>query len=91
MGSESCARPSKNVSSPDHLAGLAARVALALTAAQVVTPAELSRSMVVSHVDAPVHGGLGRARDAGTYERGAHPRQRVVPLPMACPSDDAAS
>jgi hypothetical protein len=54
-------------------------------------PAELSRSTVVSHADALGHGGLGRPRDAGTYERGAHPRQRVVPLPMACPSDDAAS
>jgi hypothetical protein len=64
---------------------------LTLTAAQAVTPAERSRCTVASHADALGHGGLGRPRDEGPYERGAHPRQRVAPLPMACTTDDAAS
>jgi hypothetical protein len=59
MGSGSCARASKHVSSTEPLAGIAVLVALAPTAAQVVTPAELSPPTVTSRVEALAHVGVG--------------------------------
>jgi hypothetical protein len=64
-GLGSCARPPKNVSSTAPLAGIADLVTLALTAAQVVTPAELLPSTVVSHTDAHGYGGRASSSACG--------------------------